>query len=565
MATILERLGFGKKRGIEELNPSAEVLQDVQDIDNDGGYEVTKPREEEERISTTLAYPTSDSIHSFLAAPVSTEKLRRLNEYRAMANHVEVSDAVDEICDSFYNENEVGDFLQLKIKNDSKFSDRQKTILYDEYKRFVDLFRFERNSFNYARTFVVEGELAFENIIDPNEPTKGIVNVKLLDNAKYELLKDLKTYDLIGIYFNMSRADITSVLHSNYGVSTAYFNELDQNRQSSSYNSYYNDDQNIPLLFSQLTYINSGTFDRDMTYVIPPLDKARQAYRQLILIEDGVIIYRVARSPERLVFNIASGNTSGQKAQQQLLQMVKRFNQRKATRNNESGQRGITNTYDSHQVVESYWFLKPDGTDGSNVESIGGSSDFGELEDLKFFTRKLYRSLKVPFSRFEQPENTISQGEDITYEEYKFAKFVTRLQQQFAAGVESAFETHLKLKGLWKDYKMHSNDIKSEATPPALYELYQTAKLNELKMEAYSNIADNDKFSYTIAMKKILNMTDEEIEENDKMLDIESEKQAIREYWAEKVSEYGSRAKAEKAIAQEEEQDSDSEDDSPFG
>ena len=123
----------------------------------------------------------------------------------------------------------------------------------------------------------------------------------------------------------------------------------------------------------------------------------------------------------------------------------KRFNQRKTTKTS-AGERGITNEYDPHQVVESYWFLKLDGTEGSSVESIGGSSDFGELEDLKFFTRKLYRSLKVPFSRFEQPENTISQGEDITYEEYKFAKFVKRLQQQMASGINESFRTHLKLK-----------------------------------------------------------------------------------------------------------------------
>ena len=188
----------------------------------------------------------------------------------------------------------------------------------------------------------------------------------------------------------------------------------------------------------------------------------------------------------------------------------------------------------------------------------------GELEDLKFFTRKLYRSLKVPFSRFEQPENTISQGEDITYEEYKFAKFVKRLQQQIASGINESFRTHLKLKKLWEQYKISNRDLDVIATPPALYDLYQTAKLNELKMEAYSNIADNDKFSYTLAMKKILNMTEDEIEENDRMLDIESEKQAVREYWAEKVAEYGSREKAEKAIAQEEQEDSE-EDDSPFG
>ena len=190
-------------------------------------------------------------------------------------------------------------------------------------------------------------------------------------------------------------------------------------------------------------------------------------------------------------------------------------------------------------------------------ESIGGSSDFGELEDLKFFTRKLYRSLKVPFSRFEQPENTISQGEDITYEEYKFAKFVRRLQQQIASGVQEAFFTHLKLKNIYEQYKLTHRDLIVDSTPPALYDLYQTAKLNELKFESFSTQAGDDSFSNTVAMKKILGFTDDDIEENDKMLDVEAEKQAVREYWTDKISEYGSREAAEKAIAKEKEQDSE--------
>ena len=553
MASIFDRF----RRNKEEINPSAEVMQDVQNIDQDEGFEVTRPNREDERISTTLAYPSQDSIHDFLAAPVSSEKFKRLNEYRAMSNHVEVSDAIDEICDTIYATDDNGKFLKLKINNDKKFSDKQTSILNDEFERFVELYDFERNIFNYARQFVVEGEIAFENIIDPKASNKGILSVKLLDNSKYELLKDLKSYDLIGIYFDISPAESHKVLTSNYGQSFNYFNDVDRNSTSYSYQDAFKDDKKVPLLFSQITYIHSGVFDANKTYSVPPLDKARQAYRQLILIEDGVLIYRVARSPERLVFNIASGNTSGQKAQQQLLQMVKRFNQRKTTKATNGSNRGVSNEYDPHQVVESYWFLKPDGSEGSSVESIGGSYDFGELEDLKFFTRKLYRSLKVPFSRFEQPENTISQGEDITYEEYKFAKFVRRLQQQMASGVQEAFFTHLKLKNIYEQYKLTHRDLIVDSTPPALYDLYQTAKLNELKFESFSTQAGDDSFSNTVAMKKILGFTDDDIEENDKMLDVEAEKQAVREYWTDKISEYGSREAAEKAIAKEKEQDSE--------
>ena len=117
MASIFDRF----RRNKEEINPSAEVMQDVQNIDQDEGFEVTRPNREDERISTTLAYPSQDSIHDFLAAPVSSEKFKRLNEYRAMSNHVEVSDAIDEICDTIYATDDNGKFLKLKINNDKKF------------------------------------------------------------------------------------------------------------------------------------------------------------------------------------------------------------------------------------------------------------------------------------------------------------------------------------------------------------------------------------------------------------------------------------------------------------
>jgi hypothetical protein len=130
-----------------------------------------------------------------------------------------------------------------------------------------------------------------------------------------------------------------------------------------------------------------------------------------------------------------------------------------------------------------------------------------------------------------------------------------------SSGVQEAFFTHLKLKGLYEQYKISHRDILVDSTPPALYELYQTSRLNELKYNTYSLQAGDDSFSKTIAMKKILGFTDDDIEENEKMLTMELEKQAERDYMIEKIQEFGSREAAEKAIAKEQEQDSDDSDD----
>ena len=540
---------FDRWRHTETVeNPSAEEFIKVdKSTEEDKGVSVTAQQSTNDNVSYPI--PGADSLRNFLVAPVSTNKSMRLNEYRMMSNHVEVSDAIDEISDSIFNLNENGRYADIRFRIEKKFKSSQQDILRAEFDHIMSLFDFELNGFKYARIFVVEGELTFENVIDPKNPKKGILSVRLLENDKYELLKDLRNGEPIGIFLDVSKKNTQSMLSPDYAYGSNFFREIDVNGDNSTYVNTISEDK-LPLLFSQITYINTGVFDKNKTFVFPPLDRARQAYKQLTLVEDGVIIYRVARSPERLVFNVASGNTAGPKAQQQLQQMIKRFNMRKSIRNGK-GRIGVANSYDAHQVLESFWFLKPEDSQGSSVESIGGQAQFGELEDLKFFTRKLYRSMKVPFSRFEQPENTISQGEDITYEEYKFAKFIVRLQSAFASAIRDTFYTHLKLKGLWEKYGINEKDIKVKLMPPALYELYQTTKLNEMRMEAYSSQADDDNFSYTLAQRKILNWSEEEIQENKDMIFKEAMDNAEIEFWTDKIGEYGSYERAKKEVEKE--------------
>lgn len=544
--------GFGNKKTAEEENPSLGPIEKaVQDNEDNEGYSITDRLADDTSQGMNLVLPGAESVHDFIAAPVSTNKEKRLNEYRLMANHVEMSDAIDEISDSMLNVNDQGRFASLEFKAEKKFTDKQKAILTKEFDYIMSLFDLEESGYNYCRQFVVEGEVTFENVIDPKASNKGILSLKHIDNDRYELLKDLNTGKIIGILCNIEKKNAQQLLSPEYAAGLNFFREIDVSGQAQGFLGSLSQDDKVPLLFSQITYINTAVFDKNKTFVYPPLDRARQAFKQLTLIEDGVIIYRVARSPERLVFNIASGNTPNSKAQQMLLQMIKRFNMRKTTRQGQNGERGVSNVYDAHQVVESFWFLKPSDGEGSDVTSIGGQANFGELEDLKFFTRKLYRSMKVPFSRFEQPENTISQGEDITYEEYKFAKFVVRLQQSFASAIRDTLFTHLKLKGIWKQYNLNSRDVSVKFMPPALYELYQVAKLNEMKMNAYSEIADNENFSHEIAMRKILGMSEDEIRENNQKLFEEAVEKAMVEFWVNKVGEWGTLALAKKKVKEE--------------
>jgi len=188
-------------------------------------------------------------------------------------------------------------------------------------------------------------------------------------------------------------------------------------------------------------------------------------------------------------------------------------------------------------MLETYFFGKSNANDGTTVESVGSTADYEQIADIEFFMRKLFKQFKVPFSRFKAPENSMERDETISYEEYSMARMIIRIQRRFAMSLKRSFITHLKLLGLWKIYNLKDSDFQIDFVTPILYDLYQQQKMIGAKMDAYKSVSDNDEFSKSVAMKKILKMTDEEIEEN--YIGLIKEKQwiAIGDFYADKISD----------------------------
>ena len=173
-------------------------------------------------------------------------------------------------------------------------------------------------------------------------------------------------------------------------------------------------------------------------------------------------------------------------------------------------------------TYNSFWFPKPEGSEGTTVTTVGGDVNWTELPDLEYFLKKLYISLKVPFDRFKDPKVKIDKGDNITAEEYRFAKFIMRLQDRFSIGLGKAFITHLKLKGIWDRYKMSPTDLKVELTPPASFDLYESQRLLKIKFENYGIMTnEHPEISKELAMKKCLGYSDADIDENNKRVEKE--------------------------------------------
>jgi len=436
--------------------------------------------------------PRGDTIsidknyHQFMYANVDHYKGKRIRDYRVMAAFAEVGDALDEICDEIINvDGNTNKFIDLKFKNDSDVSNSKQTELQGEFQKFVTHFDLEKSGWEYFRRLLVDGELYFEHIIHEDHPEAGVLGVVSVPTESMDPIFDNVQNTLIKGF--LLRKPI-----------------IDPKTKSVDKIEY------IPFDKNQVTYIHSGNWNEDKTMRTPFIENCRRAYRQLSLIEDSIVIYRLVRAPERLVFNVDVGNMPPPKAEAYLKKLMHNYWSRKTY---DKSQGGTVNAFNPQSMLDSFWFAKRAGSDGTNVQSLPGGSNLGELADLMYFVKKLYKSLRVPTNRLEV-ESRYEDGASILREELRFARFLIRLQQQFANGIKSSFIAHLKLKKIWDDYKLKEYYFDAAFNPPTSFYAVRDQQLFDLKFNNYSSLAQSEQISTTYMQKKHLDWSDKEIKQN---------------------------------------------------
>lgn len=470
---------------------------------------------------------------NLLLMPVATNKTQRLTQYRSIANYTETQWCLDELADEFINENEFGDFIVLTLPDGKRNLNKiRKAILQEQFRQYMDLFKFRDNGYNYVKRFLIEGELAWENIIDPKQPELGIRAVKFLPAEYYETLIDTRTNCPVGLLFDTEtlQRNINEILSNNYLGSAEIFNRF----QPAITQFSFNKSTCIPMLWSQLTYICSGDTSHDGLINYPLIEKSRQAYHQLALLQEAAVILRVTRAPERLLYNVSTGRMNDNLAQEYVRAFANSLKAKKVAGNDGN----IASVYNPISMLESYVFGKSSDSEGTTVESVGSSADYEQLGDIEYFLRRFMKQFKVPFSRYKTPENAPPTPDQLNYEEHSFLKSIIRMQRRFAMGFKAGFITHLKLRDIWDKYNLKESDIDIAFIKPSMFELLEVQQLMEAKMNIYKiALGDNDEFSKSIAMKKFLHMTDEEVRENYESLIKEKMLNELGEYYAGQVAE----------------------------
>ena len=332
---------------------------------------------------------------------------------------------------------------------------------------------------------LVDGEVFFEHIIHEEHTDSGILGVV-----------EVPTELVDPIYDN-----VQNMLIKGYLLRQPVINPKTNTVEKYNF---------IPFDKHQMCYVHSGTWNEDKTMRLPFVENCRRSYRQLTMMEDAVVVHRLVRSPERLMFNVDVGNLSPPKAEAYLKKLMHNYFSKKTFDNNQGGR---VNTFDPQSMLDSYWFAKRQGSEGSSVQSLQQGSGFDNIEDLNYFVKKLYKSLHIPVGRLDSA-SVYDDGTNMLREELKFARTLIRIQQKFAKALKESFITHLKLKKLWDQYKMKEHHFDITFNPPTNFYTLRESQILELKTNNFTSIGGNENVSQTYAMKKYLDWSDNEIKQN---------------------------------------------------
>jgi len=405
---IFENSSVSKDKKVQRLSVTNSFDYNLENVN--GGYKISN-----------LYY------HQLMYNSTSDDKKRRIDDYRSMANYSEVERALTEICNEFFEKDDKGKTLKIKIEGDH--NNEVETLIQEEFYKFLDIYKFDEKGSKYIRDWLVEGELFFENIVSLQKPELGIIGTTRVGAERCDPLYYDLDNELIDCF--LLRAKSPDSYPFQWGKFTA----------QASYGS--NHHQLIFLNEKQVTYIANDQWSDGKKHKLPILAYAHRPYRQLSLIEDATVIYMLVRAPERLVFTVDVGSMQPSKAEQYMKRLMSQFWSKKTI--DTSGR--IENVYDPQGMLENYWFPVREGGKASDVKSVGGGKQSPDnLDILNFFVQKLYQSLKVPLSRLNS-ETAFNDGENITREELCFAEYIINLQKLWAASIKKAFIVHLKLRG----------------------------------------------------------------------------------------------------------------------
>ena len=475
------------------------------------GFEISRRKNEEEQASQPSFTPPNNedgaltiSSAAYYGTYVDLDgtaknEVELISRYREMAMQPEIESAIDDIMNEAIVQDDDGKIIEI-VLDDLDQPEKIKKAIKDEFHTILRLLNYKHMAQDIFRRYYIDGRLYYNVLIDKENPIAGIKELRYIDPRKLRKVREIKKKK-----DERTGAEIIDVFNEYY-----IYNDKVVTGSSSNYGPV-----GVRITLDSIVSVVSGLMDSRRAVVLSYLHKAIKPLNQLRMIEDATVIYRISRAPERRIFYIDVGNLPKLKAEQYLRDIMVKY-KNKLVYDAQTGE--VRDDRKFLSMMEDFWLPRREGGKGTEITTLPGGQNLGELEDVKYFQKKLYNSLSVPISRLEPNQGfSIGRVAEVTRDELKFAKFVDRLRNKFSDIFNQALRVQCVLKGIctadeWDQFKEH-----------IYYDFIKDNNFSELKdaelmRERLSLLSAVDPytgryFSQAWIQRHVLRLTDDQIKE----------------------------------------------------
>jgi len=494
----MELFGYEIKKRLDNTTPEAEkkdLKSFVQKYDDEG-------------IQTVAAGGYYGQYYDIDGTSVTSDK-ELILKYRGAAEQPECDSAIDDIVNEAIASGEIGAPVEINL-DDLNYEEDIKEKIRNEFGTIVKLLEFNENGSDLFRRWYIDGKIYFHIVVDSNNPKEGIQELRFVDSIFMRKVREIKTETdrMTGAVIDETSDEYFIYSEEEGGT----YGSASQSGQTST---------GLKVAKEAMLYVTSGIMDASRTKVMSHLHKSIKLVNQLRMLEDALVIYRISRAPERRIFYIDVGNLPKGKAEEYVRNMMSQY-RNKIVYDTASGE--VRDDRRHKSMLEDFWLPRREGGRGTEITTLPGGENLGQIDDILFFQKKLYKSLNVPLSRLESDTGfNVGRATEINREEVKFQKFIDRLRQRFSYIFMDALKTQLMLKGIIQesDWDIIKEDISVDFITDnsfAILKDFEVLKDRIDMAQQVESLVEQGLYSKEWVRKNILGQTDDDIEQMDKQI-----------------------------------------------
>ena len=425
-----------------------------------------------------------------------------IKKYRSMAEHPECDAAIEDIINESIVSSELESTVSINLDK-VEAADKIKKTITEEFNNVVSMLNFEEYGHDMFRSWYVDGRIYHHLVVNESNLKAGIQEVRPVDATKIRKVKEVK-------YKKDPKTGAKIV---------------DKTNDFYVYQERAGANNGIKLTSDSVSYVTSGLLDTSKKRVLSYLHKAMKPVNQLRMMEDSLVIYRMARAPERRIFYIDVGNLPKGKAEQHLKDIMSRY-RNKIVYDANSGE--VKDDRKHMSMLEDFWLPRREGGRGTEISTLPGGENLGQIDDIIYFQKKLYRSLNVPLNRLEQESQfSLGRSTEINRDEVKFMKFIDRLRKKFSHLFIGILKKQLILKGVCteQDWESWKSEIQVDFSRDNHFTEMKDAELLRERLQTMDQISSyvGEYFSREWVMKNVMMFNDEDIDDMSKQVETENE------------------------------------------